>query len=48
MAVPFKQAARGFQSTLPVRGATAKIKVATTWTPLFQSTLPVRGATYLF
>ena len=35
----------GFQSTLPVRGATGKQDVLTGGDLLFQSTLPVRGAT---
>ena len=44
MAIPFKQAARGFQSTLPVRGATRPLDGCLCGLQ-FQSTLPVRGAT---
>ena len=36
---------RLFQSTLPVRGATAHANAGTLTVSLFQSTLPVRGAT---
>ena len=38
----------GFQSTLPVRGATGVIKGDGDALNLFQSTLPVRGATVFF
>ena len=37
-----------FQSTLPVRGATARCRTSHTGFLRFQSTLPVRGATVLF
>ena len=36
---------RGFQSTLPIRGATYKIQLVAGSALRFQSTLPIRGAT---
>ena len=36
----------GFQSTLPVRGATRKVRISKPDENGFQSTLPVRGATH--